>query len=112
MAYLSRPMRINSCFGFLSCNVLLMQALAADIQILPLGRQSSYLAWTNALSNGVCTVESARVVTGPWQPERNYFTTGSIGQTSFSFFPSNRFYRLLAVDISTNTPDAFSNLVN
>jgi len=89
-----------------------MQALAADIQILPLGRQSSYLTWTNAFSNGVCTVESARVVTGPWQPERNYFTTGSVGQTSFSFSPSNRFYRLLAADISTNTPEAFSNLVN
>src|SRR6266478_2873720 len=105
-------MRMKTLLAALSCGVLLWQAHAADIEILPLGRQSSNLSWTNAFSNGVCTIESTHVITGPWQPERNYFTTGSVGQTSFSFSPSNRFYRLLAVDISTNTPDAFGNLVS
>src|SRR6476660_8971397 len=98
-------------FGLLILSLLIaFQAPGAAIKIVPLTRQSMYLAWTNAFSNGVCTVESTHRIGGPWQVEGNYFTTSSVGQASISFSPSNRFYRLLAVDISTNSPEAFENL--
>jgi len=92
--------------------LVLLQASGADIRIVPLTRQSSSLAWTNAFSNDVCTVESTPQIGRPWRVEGNYFTTSSVGQVSIAFSPSNRFYRLLAVDISTNSPQAFGNLVN
>lgn len=70
------------------------------------------LIWTNAYTNGVCTVETALNPAGPWQPQNNYFTTGLVGQATVTPSPTNRFIRLLAADISTNAPLAFSNLVH
>ena len=46
-----------------------------------------------------------------WTPQQNYFTTNSAGVGGFSFTSSNVFFRLLAVNISSNTPQAFTNLV-
>jgi streptogramin lyase len=46
-----------------------------------------------------------------WQPEANYFTTNSAGQAPLPAFPTNRFFRLLAVDISTNTSVGYTNLL-
>ncbi len=70
------------------------------------------LTWTNAFTNGICTIETASKPTGPWQPQQNYFTTGLVGQGSVTLTTSNHFHRLLAADISTNAPLAFSNLVH
>lgn len=68
------------------------------------------LTWTNAFTNGICTVESAAQVTGPWSAGRNYFTTSSAGRADVTLTGSNQFHRLLAVDIP-GTPQGFTNLV-
>jgi len=74
------------------------------------------ISWTNAYSSGVCTVETATQLSGgnghtAWTPRQNYFTTNSTGTGNFTAAPGNNFLRLLAVDISTNVPLAFTNLV-
>ena len=82
---------------------------AASISITSLERSGS-IVWANAFTNGICTVESASRVTGPWAAGRNYFTTSSVGRASVALASSNQFIRLLAVDISS-TPQGFTNLV-
>src|SRR6266700_6555669 len=100
-------------FALLNYSLLfLLPAAGAEIQILPLARQSSFLSWKKAFSSGVCTVESTPQLGRPWRVEGNYFTTNSVGQASIGLSPSNRFYRLLAVDISSNSAEAFGDLVN
>jgi len=74
------------------------------------------IAWTNAFTSGVCTVESAAQLNGTnghtaWIPRQNYFTTNAAGMASVAPAPGNNFFRLLAVNISTNTPQAYTNLV-
>jgi hypothetical protein len=72
------------------------------------------ISWTNAFSNGVCTVESVPQLSTPaksWSCQQNFFTTNPAGQGVFTPPASNQFFRLLAVDLSTNTPLAFTNLV-
>ena len=72
------------------------------------------ISWTNAFASGVCTVEAASQFAGGntgWIPQQNYFTTNSTGMGMVSLLPSNGFFRLLAVDVSTNTPLAYTNLV-
>jgi hypothetical protein len=46
-----------------------------------------------------------------WIPQQNYFTTNSAGAGSVTLISSNIFFRLLAVDVSTNSPLAYTNLV-
>lgn len=75
---------------------------------------NSLIAWTNTFTSGVCTLESAATLNGgptAWVPQQNYFTTNSAGTGTFSLPASNNFFRLLAVDISSNTPLAYTNLV-
>jgi sugar lactone lactonase YvrE len=71
------------------------------------------ISWLNAFTNGVCTVEFASQLTGQitWTPQQNFFTTNANGSGLFSPLASNSFFRLRAVDLSTNTPFAFTNLV-
>ena len=93
----------------------LSHGAATNFSIVSASR-GGQLAWTNAFSNGVCTLEGATRlsttnVPGLWQPKRNYFTTGSVGQASVSLDSSNLFFRLLAVDVSTNTPLGYTNLL-
>ena len=95
---------------FVGCG-LAMPTLAADLQISAFTRGGN-ISWTNAFVNGVCTIESGSAPSGPWTPERNFFTTNSAGQSTLPLSSGNGYYRLLAVDISTNTPLAFDNLVN
>ena len=83
---------------------------AATISIASLERDGS-LVWTNAFTNGVCTLESAARVTGGWSAGQNYFTTSSVGQARVALNSSNQFIRLLAADIS-GTPQGFTNLLN
>ena len=82
---------------------------AGDFKIESLDR-TGLISWTNAFSNGVCTVEVSSDFTG-WMPLQNCFTSNSAGHASISFGASNSFYRLLAVDLSTNTPEAYTNLL-
>lgn len=84
---------------------------AAGFKISAASRTGT-ITWTNAYTNGICTVETAANPAGPWQPRQNYFTTGLVGQAGVTLSLGNQFLRLLAADISTNAPLAFSNLVN
>lgn len=73
---------------------------------------SGQISWTNAYSNGVCTVESASELTSnSWSCQQNFYTTNSAGQGVFTPPAGNQFFRLLAVSLSTNAPLAFTNLV-
>ena len=72
------------------------------------------MTWINAYSNGVCTIETTAALTNSnrtnqWRPLTNYFTTNT-SQGQLTVNSSNRFFRLLAVDVSTNTPMGASNL--
>lgn len=69
------------------------------------------VTWTNAFNPGVLSVLTATNVDGPWQPRENHFTTNALGQARITLEPDTTFCRLLAVDISTNTPLHFSNVV-
>jgi DNA-binding beta-propeller fold protein YncE len=88
----------------------LAQAAESDFQITAM--DGGQISWTNCFSNGVCTVESASQLNraNPWIPWRNYFTTNPAG---LGLLPSSSpcdFFRLRAVEISTNK-EAFTNLV-
>lgn len=74
---------------------------------------SGRISWTNAFPCGACTVEVASKLSGTniWNCWQNFFTTNSTGQAVFVAAATNQFYRLLAVNLSNNTPFAFSNLV-
>jgi hypothetical protein len=92
---------------------LLARADSANFQISAVNLNGQ-MTWTNAFTGGVCTVEAATQLNGGgivWLPGQNYFTTNSVGVGSFTLTPGNGFFRLLAVDISTNTPLAYTNLV-
>jgi hypothetical protein len=94
---------------------LASQVLAADFRISTLDHQGT-ITWTNAFPYGVCSVESASALTNPggasWQAQQNYFTTNSTGQGQLLRGSKNNFFRLLAADISTNTPAGYTNLLN
>jgi len=99
------------CIGALALVAWLgsTQAPAADFRISSFN-QNGLLSWTNAFPSGVCTIEAADAPNGPWQPQLNTFTTSSTGQAAFAKAPQNRFYRLLAVDLSPGNPNGFANL--
>jgi len=85
-------------------------ALAADFEIRsadPYGMVS----WANAFTAGVCTVETAVTPGGPWIPQQNYFTTNEAGSAPVPISGGITFCRLLATDISTNTPWHYTNLL-
>jgi hypothetical protein len=87
----------------------LAQAAGGGFQIT--GLDNGQIYWTNAFSSGVCTVESGGRLdrANPWIPLRNYFTTNSAGAGFLSFSSPCNFFRLRAVEISTNK-EAFTNL--
>jgi sugar lactone lactonase YvrE len=91
---------------------MLAQAAGTNFEINAFNLNGQ-ISWTNAFINGVCTVEAASQLNGntAWVPQQNYFTTNSAGAGAFPVSSDNNFFRLLAVDISTNTPMAYTNLV-
>src|SRR5208282_6290586 len=94
---------------------LLAHAAGNDFQISAVNLNGQ-ISWANAFTSGVCTVEAASHLRGangptPWIPQQNYFTTNSAGWGGFALLPGSGFFRLRAVEISTNTPQAFANLV-
>jgi hypothetical protein len=69
------------------------------------------VAWSNASPAGVVSVFTATNILGPWLPGANYFTTNPVGQTQLRPASDTLFCRLLATDISTNTPRHYTNLL-
>ena len=99
-------------FVFLIIGPMLAQADGSNFSINAVN-VNGQISWINAFTNGVCTVETIPQLEGntAWLPLQNYFTTNSTGIGAFPLSSSNGFFRLLAVNISTNTPQAFTNLV-
>jgi len=94
---------------------ILAQATGTNLQITGIN-WNGQISWTNAFASGVCTVEAAFQFNGnnsqtAWAPQQSYFTTNSAGTGRFPLPSGNGFFRLVAVSISTNTPQAFTNLV-
>ncbi len=70
------------------------------------------MTWSNAYNPGVISVLTATNIAGPWRPRENYFTTNAVGAAQVNQEADATFIKLLAVDISTNTPMHFSNVVH
>jgi len=106
---------IKRLFWLLGIGPMLAQGAGNSFQINAINLNGQ-LSWTNAFTSGVCTVEAATRLNGAnghtsWIPQQNYFTTNSAGVGRCALSPGNDFFRLRAVNISTNTPLAFTNLV-
>jgi hypothetical protein len=103
---------IKKLFWVFAISPLLAQANGTNFQISAVNLNGQ-ISWINAFTSGVCTVESITNLNGStaWIPQQNYFTTNSTGASNVPHSPSNNFFRLLAVDLSTNSPLAFTNLV-
>src|SRR5918996_1555993 len=69
------------------------------------------ITWSGAFTAGVSTVETAFDANGPWLRRENYFTSNQVGGARIALSSSNTFCRLLTVDISTNSPRHYTNLL-
>jgi hypothetical protein len=100
-------------FFLLIFNLAMAATATAQIGISQFDR-TGLIAWTNAYPNGVCTIESSTMLgpqqTNPWQPLQNFFTTSSSGNVTRPN-TGNRFFRVLAVDVSGNAPHGYTNLL-
>jgi hypothetical protein len=106
--------KMRILFLILAAGPLLARAQETNFQITTFS-SAGQIFWTNAFPAGVCTVESTSQLNGvnnstQWFPQQNYFTTNSVGQGDVTASNDSEFFRLLAVDVSTNTPLGFSNL--
>ena len=99
-------------FWLLVVSPIFAQAAGNNFQISAINLNGQ-ISWTNAFTSGVCTLEASSQLNGQmaWIPLQNYFTTNSAGAGGFPVSPGNDFFRLLAVNISINTPQAYTNLV-
>jgi hypothetical protein len=94
-----------------SCGCLLFQAaFSAQFGISSQGRDGR-ITWAGAFTNGVVTIETADRLGGGWSVQRNHFTTNAAGAGRVELSSGNTFVRLLMVDISTNTPRHYTNLL-
>ncbi len=93
---------------------MLLQGAGNDFQINAVNLNGQ-ISWINAFTSGVCTVEAASQLNGVnghtnWTPLQSYFTTNAAGVGAFTLSNGDGFFRLRAVEIATNTPQAFTNL--
>lgn len=96
--------------GFGALSLLCLTSSAAEFRMQPSGRTGD-ISWSGAFTAGVCTVETAITPGGPWAPRTSHFTSNVVGSSRISLSSSDTFCRLLAVDISTNTPRHYTNLL-
>jgi hypothetical protein len=104
---------IKKSFWLLTLSPLLAQADGTNFQISAINLNGQ-ISWTKVSRWGFSPVHAAPQHPGgatAWIPQQNYFTTNSSGMGMVSISPSNVFFRLLAVDVSTNTPLTYTNLV-
>jgi len=105
---LTLTMKTNACL-FGAC-WLAATAAAAEFGISSFNTNGQ-LSWSNAFPAGVVTVEAKGSLNSPWRPGTNYFTSNTVGSARVPMTPSNGFVRLLAVDVSTNSPRHYTNLL-
>ncbi len=98
----------------LGASVCFQTVVASDVGIARL-EGAGQLTWTNAFPAGVVTIETSEILTGiatgQWSIGRNYFTSNSTGTVTVPLSSSNTFVRLASVDISTNAPRHYTNLL-
>jgi len=85
------------------------QCQASDFRISSFDR-SNVLAWVNAFTNGISTIERSDRLPGNWTTIQNFYTTNGSGRIRVSTLTSNCYFRLATVDVSP-TFQGFSNLV-
>jgi hypothetical protein len=90
---------------------LIISAGAADLQ-LSLDRAGN-LGYGNAFTSGVINVQMRTTLNTntPWVARSNYFTTNTVGSVPVPMSSTQGFFRLLSVDISTNTFRHYTNLL-
>ena len=84
-------------------------AHAADLTISEFDRAGT-IRWSNAFPSGVISIQSKSSLAAPWAAGASYFTSNTVGAAQVAFAASNGFFRLLSVDISTNSTSHFTNL--
>ena len=85
--------------------------LAAGAPRISTWQPGTNLAWSNATTPGVVTLETAAAPNGAWTPLENDFSTNTIGGTTLTgALTTNRFYRLANVDVSP-TSVGFTNFI-
>jgi hypothetical protein len=100
------------CFyGLMLCCLAVLRVDGALCSIDSLSTNGR-LRWTTAFTNGICTLESATTLRGPWLPQNNFFTSNSTAQISLTLTGKQQYFRLLSSDISSNAPNAWSNLIS
>ncbi len=80
----------------------------AQFQISSCSR-SGELTVSNAFTNGVCILQRAGQVEGPYRAAKNIFTTAVTAGTSLTVTGATSFYRAQALDLSGGRP-GFTNL--
>src|SRR5688572_28590976 len=88
---------------------LLASLCSAQPLLIDSATRSGELSLSGTFTNGVCIIESAADVSGPWQPVKNLFTTSALAQTSITPTATTSFYRALARDLAGGRP-GFTNL--
>lgn len=105
-------MRESGAMKTLTVGMLLVWAwfgaMAGDFGIASCDRAGG-LTVANAFTNGVCTIERAVAVTGPWSPCMNVYTTNRDASLNVARSDAADYFRALAVDLS-NGRAGFTNL--
>ena len=98
-----------------SCLLVAISLCAGSVRSADFGisqfDSNGTIRWTNAFPAGVLSVETRESFSTPWLVGTNYFTSNIVGGASVAFAPGNGFVRLLSVDISTNSPNHYTNLL-
>ena len=59
---------------------MLTVGLAEAAPIITGLNRAHEIAWTNAFTNGACTIERAATILGPWSAQQTLFTTNPVGR--------------------------------
>lgn len=99
--------RVLFAIAFTGC-LLSFRLEAAQLKLL---FEPNALRATNTFTNGVCTLERAFDITGPWQPVKNFFTSDIFADFAAPVPGLDGFYRAVAGSLTPDTA-GFFNLIN
>ena len=99
---------MRTLFRLAAITLTVQSLFAADIQSID---RNGTLTWSGAYTAGVVNVQTRGSLLEPWAPRENYYTSNLLGSAHLTVSPTQTFVRLLSVDISTNTPNHYTNLL-
>jgi hypothetical protein len=85
-----------------------VSALSAQFNIAAYD-PSGNLSFSNAFTNGICSLLRSSLVTGPWLPEANFYTTNGAASFKLQTIAPPAFFRALSVNLG-NGAVGFTNL--